>query len=124
MRDRQTDAAQISLHCDLARSRNVPGQRSSIDLGQCVFGLHALQVDHRGFDVTMAHPTLQCPDVNAVSQMLCCKSVAELVEEEMPAEWSLCAFVSVFGDALSAVQFGALCDAFDDHVIFTVGISF
>jgi hypothetical protein len=72
----------------------------------------------------MAHPTLQCPDVDAVSQMLSCESVAELVEEEMPAVWSFGTFVSMLGDALSAVQFGALCDAFGDHVIFTVGIPF
>jgi len=72
----------------------------------------------------MAHPTLQCPDVDAVPQMLCCESVAEFVEEEMPAVPSLGAFVSMFGDALSAVQFGTLCDALDDHVIFTVGIPF
>jgi hypothetical protein len=56
--------------------------------------------------------------------MLCCESVAELVEEEMPAVRPLGAFVSVFGHALSAIQFGALCDALDDHVIFTVGIPF
>jgi hypothetical protein len=34
------------------------------------------------------------------------------------------AFVSVFGDALSAVQFGELSHALDDHVIFTVRIPF
>jgi hypothetical protein len=50
--------------------------------------------------------------------------VAELVEEEMPAVRPLGTFVSVFGDALSAVQFGALGHALDDHVIFTVGIPF
>jgi hypothetical protein len=59
----ETGAAQISLHCDLTSSGNVPGQRSSIDLGQCVFGLHTLQVDHGGLDVAMAHPALQRPDV-------------------------------------------------------------
>ena len=121
-RYRESGAAQISLHSDLTSSRNVPGQRSSIDLGQCVFGLHTLQVDHGGLDVAMAHPALQCPDVNAVPQMLCCESVAELVEEEMPAVRPLGAFVSMLGDALSAVQFGALGHALDDHVIFTVGI--
>ena len=84
--------------------------------------MHALEVDHRGLDVAMAHPALQCPNVDTVPQMLCCESVAELVEEEMPAMRSLGAFVSVFGDALSAVQFGALGHALDDHVIFTVGI--
>ena len=57
-------------------------------------------------------------------QMLCCERVAELVEEEMPAIRSLDAFVSVFGHTLSAVQFGALGDALDDHVVFTVGIPF
>ena len=72
----------------------------------------------------MAHPALQCPDVNAVPQMLCCESVTELVEKEMPAVRPLGAFVSLFGDALSAVQFGALGDALDDHVVFTVGIPF
>jgi len=71
----------------------------------------------------MTHPALQCPDVYSVPQMLCCERVAELVEEEMPAVRSLGAFVSVFGDALSAVQFGALGHALDDHVIFTVGIA-
>ena len=70
----------------------------------------------------MAHPVLQRPDVDAMPQMLCCKSVPELVEEEMPAVRPFGAFVSVFGDALSAVQFGALGHALDDHVIFTVGI--
>ena len=61
--------------------------------------------------------------IDAVPQMLCCESVAELVEEEMPAIRSLCAFVPVFGHTLSAVQFGALGHALDDHVIFTVGIA-
>ena len=70
----------------------------------------------------MAHPALQCPNVDAVPQMLCCESVTELVEEEMSAVRPLGAFVSVFGDALPAVQLGALGHAFDDHVIFTVGI--
>jgi hypothetical protein len=32
--------------------------------------------------------------------------------------------LSVFGHTLSAVQFGALGHALDDHVIFTVGITF
>ena len=50
--------------------------------------------------------------------------VAEFVEEEMSAIRPLGTFVPVFGDALSAVQFGALGQALDDHVIFTVGISF
>jgi len=72
----------------------------------------------------MAHLALQCPNVNAVPQMFCCESVPELVEEEMPAVRSLDAFVSVFGHTLSAVQFGALGHALDDHVIFTVGITF
>ena len=72
----------------------------------------------------MTHPALQCPNVDAVPQMLCCESVAELVEEEMPTVRPLGAFVSVFGDALTAIQFGALGDALDDHVIFAVGISF
>ena len=72
----------------------------------------------------MTHPALQCPDIDSMAQMLCCESVAELVEEEVPAVGPLGAFVSVFGDALSAVQFGALCDAFYDHVVFTVGIPF
>jgi hypothetical protein len=72
----------------------------------------------------MAHPVLQCPNVDAVPQVLCCESVTELVEKEMPAVRPLGAFVSVFGDALSAVQFGALGDALDDHVVFTVGIPF
>src|SRR5208282_5981887 len=105
-------------------SRNVAGQRSSVDLGQCVFGLHTLQVDHSGLNVAMPHPALQCPNVDAVPQVLCCESMAELVEEEMSAIRPLGTFVSVFGDALSAVQFGALGHALDDHVIFTVGIPF
>jgi hypothetical protein len=42
----------------------------------------------------------------------------------MPAVRSLGAFVSTLGDTLSAVQFGALSDALEDHVIFTVGILF
>jgi hypothetical protein len=117
-------AAQISLHSDLISSRNVPGQRSGIDLGKCVFGLHTLQVNHSGLDVAMAHPVLQCPDIDAVPQMLCCESVAEFMEEKMPAVRPLGAFVSVFGDALSAIQFGALGHTLDDHVIFTVGIPF
>jgi hypothetical protein len=50
--------------------------------------------------------------------------VAELVEEEMPAVRPLGALVSVFGDALSAVQFGSLGHALDDHVILTVWIPF
>src|SRR5258708_1508202 len=78
-------------------ARDVPGQRASINLGQRVFGLHTLQVDHGGLDVAMAHPALQCSDVDAVPQMLRCESVAELVEEEIPAVRSLCASVSVFG---------------------------
>jgi len=41
----------------------------------------------------------------------------------MSAVRPLGAFVSVFGNALSAVQFGALRHALDDHVIFTVGIA-
>jgi hypothetical protein len=69
------------------------------------------------------HPALQCPDIDAVSQMLCCECVAELVEEEMPAVRSLGAFVSMLGDTLSAVQFGAGRYAFNNHVIFTVGVT-
>jgi hypothetical protein len=70
----------------------------------------------------MAHPALQCPNVNAMPQMFCCESVAELVKEEMPTVRPLDAFVSMLGDALSAVQFGPFGHALDDHVIFTVGI--
>ena len=70
----------------------------------------------------MTHPALQCPNVNAVPQMFCCERVAELVEEEMTAVRPLDAFVSMLGDALSAVQSSALGNTLDDHVIFTVGI--
>jgi hypothetical protein len=59
-------APQISLHCDLTSSRNVTGQSPCIDLCQGVFRLHTLQVDHGGLNVTMAHPVLQRPDVDAV----------------------------------------------------------
>ena len=55
LRNPQTGATRTSQHCDLTRPRNVPGQRSSIDLGQCVFGLHTLQVNRGGLDVAMAH---------------------------------------------------------------------
>jgi len=72
----------------------------------------------------MPHPALQCPYIDAVSQMLGCKSVTKLVEEEVSTVRPFGASVSVFGNALSAVQFGALGDALDDHVIFAVGVSF
>ena len=93
-------AAQNSLRSDLTSSRNVPSQRSSVDLSQCVFGLHTLQIDHSGLDVAMAHPALQRPDVDAVPQMLCCEGVAELVEKEMPAVRPFGAFISMFGNTL------------------------
>ena len=72
----------------------------------------------------MPHPALQCPYIDAVPQMLGCESVAKLVKEEMTTVRPFGAFVSVFGNALSAVQFGALGDALDDHVIFAIGIAF
>jgi hypothetical protein len=51
----------------------------------------------------MAHPALQCPNVYAVPQMFCCESVAELVQEEMPAVRPFGTFISMLGKTLSAV---------------------
>ena len=56
--------------------------------------------------------------------MLGCESVTKLVEEEVSTVRPFGAFVSVFGNALSAVQLGAFGDALHDHVIFAVGIAF
>jgi hypothetical protein len=72
----------------------------------------------------MAHPALQRPDVDTVPQVLCREGVAEFVHEEMAAVRPLGAFISVFGNALSTVQLGALGYALDDHVVFTIRIAF
>jgi len=48
------------------------------------WGFCVILVDHGGLDVAMPHPALQCPDIDAVPQVLRCESVAELVEEEGP----------------------------------------
>jgi len=72
----------------------------------------------------MTHPALQCPDVDPMPQMFGREGVAEFVQKEMVAVRSLDAFVSVFGDALSTVQLGALGYALNDHVVFTIRIAF
>jgi hypothetical protein len=66
-------------------SSHISGQGSGIDFGQCIFRLHAFQVDHRRFNVPVPHPVLQGADVNAMSQVLCREGVPKLMQEEMLA---------------------------------------
>ena len=60
-------------------------------------------------------------DVDPVAQVLCGKSVPILVQEKVLAMRPMGALVSEPGNTLAAIQFGALCHAFDDHLVGAIG---
>ena len=68
------------------------------------------------------NPLLQSPDVDAVAQVLGCKGVPELVQEESAAVGASRTAIAVLGDALAAVELGAMRDLFDDFDVQAVGL--
>ncbi len=51
------------------------------------------------------------------------EGVPELMQKEVLAVWPFSAFVSVFGDTLTAIEASLLGNALNNHVHFAVGIA-
>ena len=54
-------------------------QFAAVDLLSCILRPDALEVDHRGFDVSVSKPGLHGADVHSVTQMVGGEGVPELV---------------------------------------------
>jgi len=106
-----------------SESNCVRSNGASIDLGESIFGLDAFQINHRGLDIPMPHPTLQCANVHPMSQMLGRKRVAEFVKKEVLTVRAFRTFVAVFGYALIAIQSCPLSYPLHKHIHFAIWIA-
>ena|SRR5215469_13628766 len=98
-------------------------QRTGIHSHKSVLRLHALQVNHCGFDVAMTQPSLQSSNIDSMAQVFRGEGVAELVEEKVLAMGPLGAAIAMPGFALTAIQLGSFGNLFHDHVILAVGVT-
>ena len=78
---------------------------------------NALQIDHRGRDVAVSHPLLQCADVDPILKVSRRVGVAKLMKEPSPAVGSIgtaihlhrSVFQLVSHHTMSSIEFGAKC---------------
>ena len=85
----ETELLLPELHCEIGENgvllrgtwdlSYVGGQRACVYLRQSIFGVNRFEIDHRGLNIAVPHPTLQCADVYALAEMLRGKSVAEFM---------------------------------------------